>query len=109
MIDKDKPRAIANISIQGAPKQTGVPLLRPQPMRTQEELTPLALRIIENAELMQQFRAVMGSEDKERAEAVVDEITKYAQTLDPTINVSEGIRIVLNLMRIVGHPNGEAS
>ena len=72
-------------------------------MRTQEDLRPLALRISENAELMQRFRAAIGSEDEDQAREVLYEVTAYAQSLDPSITGPEGTRVVVVLMNIVGH------
>jgi hypothetical protein len=77
-------------------------------MRTQEELMPLALRVIENAELMHRFRAVMGSGDEDQARNMVYEITKHAQRLDQAITAPEGTRIVLVLMKIVGLSKDDA-
>ena len=82
------------------------PVPQPKPMRTQEELTPIALHVATNAELMVRFRDVIGSEDKERASKLLDEVTTCARNLDATITVSEGTRIVVLLMKMVSHPNG---
>jgi hypothetical protein len=71
-------------------------------MRRAEELTPLAVRIAENADLVQRFRAVVGCDDRERASKMMDEVREYAQTLDPSISDVEGARIVLVLLNILG-------
>jgi hypothetical protein len=78
-------------------------------MRTTEELEPLALRIAENAELMHRFRAVFGSEDRYRGEAIANEIATYARTLDSTVTHPEGTRIVVILMNLVGHPKANTN
>jgi hypothetical protein len=109
MADKEKPRATLNIPVSApSHKQAQMPARPAKPMKTQEELIPLASRIAENAALMQRFRAVIGSEDKEQGLRVIDEVTKYAQSLDPSISVPEGTSIVVLLMNLVGHP-GDAS
>ena len=82
-----------------------VPFPRPKPMRTQEELTPIALHVATNSELMVRFRDVIGSEDMERASKLIDEVTNCAKNLDATITASEGTRIVVLLMKLVSHPN----
>jgi hypothetical protein len=109
MADEEKPRAELRIpAFQPVPAQTRMPSSPAKPMRTQEELTPLALRVMENAELIQQFRAVIGSEDRQRADDVIDQITRYAQSLDSSITVPEGTRIVVVLMNLVGHPRAKS-
>jgi hypothetical protein len=54
---------------------------------------------------MQQFRAAIGSENRDLAREVHDAVTRYAQELDPTITYDEGTNIVLTLMKMVGHPS----
>jgi hypothetical protein len=76
----------------------------PKAMRTQKELMPLALRIMENSELMQQFRSVFGLEDGDRARDLISDITKHAQSLDPSTTIPEGTQIVFIMMKLVGHP-----
>lgn len=114
MADEKKPKGILNIpSIASSHSRPATATPRPTsaapPIRTQEQLRPLALRIAENADLMQRFRAVIGSEDQERASEVSDEIRRFAQGLDSSVTFSEGTRIVVILMGIVGHPKGRVS
>jgi hypothetical protein len=73
-------------------------------MRTPEELAPIVERVASNPILMQKFLEVRGSDDKVRASAVIDEITRFAQSLDPSVTHSEGTRITVMLMQLVGHP-----
>lgn len=68
---------------------------------------PLALRVAENTALMQRFRAVMGFGDKGLGWDVMEEITRFAQSVDPSITPSDGTTIALILMKIVSHPKGE--
>jgi hypothetical protein len=78
------------------------PLHPRRPMRTQEELTPIAHKLLDDAGLMQRFREMIGSEDRERARAVFDEVTHVAESIDPTITYSEGTRLVVVLMKLIG-------
>jgi hypothetical protein len=105
--DKPKPKIILGGHTKSAPTRDSKELPKPKPIRTQEELTPLASRIMENAALVQRFHAVMGSGDKSSGWDVMEEITRYAQSLDPSITPSDGTTIALILMKIVGHPKGE--
>jgi hypothetical protein len=76
-------------------------------MRSLEELTPIARKVALNRELMQRFRDVMGSENQDRARAMVDEVRNFARTLDPTITYSEGAKITIILMEITRDQRGE--
>jgi hypothetical protein len=73
--------------------------------RTQEELEPIARRVAENTTLMQQFRAAIGSENRDLAREVSEAVARYAQEFDPTITYDEGTNIVLTLMKMVGNPS----
>jgi hypothetical protein len=72
-------------------------------MRTSEELYSLVQRSADNPEIMRLYHRAVGSEDQVRANAVIDEITRFAQTIDPSITPEEGIRITVGLMKMVGH------
>jgi hypothetical protein len=109
MADEEKPKAVLNIpAFTPARTRAQTAAHLSMPMRAQEELTRIALRLAENADLMQRFRAVIGSEDKERAGEMIDEVTRLAQSLEPSITVPEGTLIVVALMKMVGHPKGDA-
>jgi hypothetical protein len=71
--------------------------------RSETELEPLALKISENAILMQTLREAVGSENLDLAGEVRRQITEYARTLDPSINTAEGTRIVVVLLKMIGH------
>jgi hypothetical protein len=105
--NKPRPRIILGDHTKSGPARATAELPKPKPIKTQEELTPLAMRVTENTALMQRFRAVMGSGDKSLGWDVMEEITRYAQSLDPSITPSDGTTIVLILMKIVSHPKGE--
>ena len=74
-----------------------------KPMRTLEELHPLVQRSADNPEIMRLYREAVGSEDRVRATAVIDAITEFAQSIDPTVTQVEGVRITVGLMKMVGH------
>ncbi|HET7021479.1 MAG TPA: hypothetical protein VFI58_12260 [Xanthobacteraceae bacterium] len=106
MDDRDKPRGIAiGRTRRRSSSAPDLPLdhFRRKRSRTQEELETIARRVAENTTLMQQFRAAIGSENRDLARQVSEAITRYAQELDPTITYDEGTNIVLTLM--VGHPS----
>jgi hypothetical protein len=105
--DKPKPKIVLGGHTKGGPIRASTELPTPKPTRSQEELKLLALRVTENAALMQRFHSVIGSDDKARASEVMDEITRYVQSIDPSISVSEGTTIVVLLMKIVGLIKGE--
>jgi hypothetical protein len=108
MADRDKPRGIAigrgdlrgTIAPDVPPRVEGI---QRQRSRTEKELEPIAIRVAENAALMQRFRGAVGSENRELARDVRHEVTRYAQQLDPTITYDEGTTIVVALLKMVGH------
>ncbi|MGA2291654.1 hypothetical protein [Bradyrhizobium sp.] len=60
-----------------------------------------------NLELMRRFRDVMGSDDEDRARAMVDEVRNFARTFDPTITYPEGATISVILMKMTRDQRGE--
>jgi hypothetical protein len=78
-------------------------LIQPRRQRTAKELEPIAGQVAENAAVMERFRASIGSNKKALGLEVMDEVTEYAQKVDPTISVSEGTRITAILLRKLGH------
>ena len=99
------------IKIPSTPGETKTscepPPLRREPMRSLEQLTPLARKVALNQELMQRFRDVMESEDEDRARAMVDEVRNFARTYDPAISYPEGATITVILMKIIRDERGE--
>ena len=87
-------------------QRSDAPILPHKPMRSLEELAPIGQKISENAELMRHFREVIGSDDRQRASAMIDEVRRVAQRIDPTITHPEGTTLALVLMKIVGSPSG---
>jgi hypothetical protein len=105
MADRDKPRRTA-VGWQSE-RTTSAPDLPLEHFRsksrTEKELEPIAIRVAENAVLMQRFRAACGSENRDLVREVMAEVTRYAQELDPTIIFQEGTTIVVILAKMVGH------
>ena len=111
MADDKTPKAIIHMpafdgSTHSRPEP---PLPLSKPMRTLEELMPIALQAAQNTELMQKFRGVIGSDDKERASAVTDEVERFAQSVDPTVTPVDATSITVLLMKIVGHPGDRSN
>jgi len=108
MADDNKPKSIIVIPDldRSQPQAPGAPLPRSKPMRTREELATIVQRLTQNAELMQQLRGAIGSDDKRRMSAAIDEIERVAQTVDPTITNPEAVRITVLLAKIIGQPGG---
>jgi len=77
--------------------------IQPRRQRTAKELEPIAEQVAENAAVMERFRAAIGSNNNALGREVMDEVTEYAQKVDPTISVSEGTRITAILLRKLGH------
>jgi hypothetical protein len=74
--------------------------------RTMEELEPLAKRVAENPVLMERFRAVVGSNDRQRTAETTQEIIRYAQELDPNVTFDEGTSIAFVLLKLVNNERG---
>jgi hypothetical protein len=70
--------------------------------RSEEELEPMVDRVVANVELMQQFHAAIGTE-KQLVGKLIDDVTRYANSIDPTFGSIEGTRIVVILARRLGH------
>jgi hypothetical protein len=49
----------------------------------------------------------MGSDDEDRARAMVDEVRNFARTFDPTITYPEGATITVILMKMTRDQRGE--
>jgi hypothetical protein len=109
VVDEDKRKAKIVLHGHADDAATRAPTELPKwtPMRTQEQLMPLALRVAENVKLMQRFHSVMGSGDEDLGADVMEEVSRYAQSLDPNMSAPEGTRIVVLLMKIVGDSKGK--
>lgn len=111
MTRDDRPHATIHIPAadKSGGRETSAPVPPLAPMRTQNELAPIARKVAADNGLMQKFQEVLGSEDRERASSLIDEITQCAQSIDPTVSAAEGVRIVVVLMGMVEHPKGGAN
>jgi len=102
MSDDKSPRGVLKINSPAQPKATREPPpITPAPMRSREELDPVARQISLDSHLMERFRGVMGCGDEERARAMVDEVRLIAQSIDPSISYAEGARVTICLMQMV--------
>jgi hypothetical protein len=111
MADEDKTRIILITPIKKVDAPAQPSPLRPKsaPLRSEEELKALALRIAENSELMQRFRSAVGSNDERLTGRVMHEVREYAQSLDPSVTFSEGTRLALVLLNSLGPVAGLGS
>ena len=100
MADEDRPRIILVTPTKKVDAPTQPSPLRPKsaPLRSEEELRELPLRIAENSELMQRFRSALGSNDERLTGRVMHEVREYAQSLDPSVTFSEGTRLAPALL-----------
>ena len=82
----DKPqRGVLKINSLGEPKAAREPPpITRVPMRSGEELDPVARQISLDRHLMQRLQEVMGCGEEERARAMVDEVRLIAQTIAPS-------------------------
>jgi hypothetical protein len=71
--------------------------------RPEAELEPIAMKIAQNAEIMERFRAAFGSNDQKLVGQLTRDVIAFAQGLDPTIDHSEGVKVVTALMKVLGY------
>jgi hypothetical protein len=69
--------------------------------RPKPELISIAEQIVHDVALMERLRSAIGSNNKEPARAVMSEVTQSAREIDPSINVSEGVGIIVILVEII--------
>jgi hypothetical protein len=106
MPDRNKPRG--TVIVRGRPSSStqdaAMPFEKAQRKRsrTESELQSIVIRVSQNAALMQRFRSTFGSENRDLAREVSQEITRYAQELDSTVTFDEGTTIVLALLKMAG-------
>ena len=110
MADRDKPRRIA-VGCQSE-RSTSALDLPPEyfrsKSRTEKELEPIAIRIAENAALMQRFRvAIGGAKNSRLVRDVMADVRSAAQELDPRILYEEQTTVIALLTKMVGHPGGQ--
>ena len=108
MADDGKPKAIVVIP-DVAQSKPGAPVPRSRPMRPQEELEPIVQQLTRNAELMEQLRGAVGSDDEKRVSAAIDQVERAARHVDPSVTMAEAVSITASLAEIIRHPRGLAT
>jgi hypothetical protein len=77
--------------------------------RPKPELISIAEQMVQNVALMERLHAIIGSNNKELGRAVMSEVTQFAREIDPSINESEGVGIILIIAEIIrSQPNNAA-
>ncbi len=106
MADEAKPRAVAGHGSPAAKpevsKQNPFGFV-PKRMRTRQQLEGLADQIEQNEQLMKRIKASLGSGDEALGWQVMDELTKFAQSIDPSIIHAEGTRLMVIILRRLKH------
>jgi hypothetical protein len=103
MTSDDRP-PLGRLRIMSAVVPKGMlepPPIEKQSFRSLEELEPVARQISLDFGLMERFRGVMGSDNKDGGREMVDEVARIAQTIDPSISHAEATNVTICLMRIV--------
>jgi hypothetical protein len=67
-------------------------------LRSKAELELLAKQVAANVPLMGNFRATVGSGDRARVSALIDEIRNYARSIDPELRDADGTTIAFMLL-----------
>lgn len=104
--DEIKPRAVVGSGAADHPPEVSKqkPLgFVPGRMRTTQELQSLADQIEQNEQLMKRIKASLGSGDELLGWQVMDELTKFAQSIDPSIIPAEGTRLMVIILRRLKH------
>jgi hypothetical protein len=101
MTEHKVPRRVLRIFSSKPTSRDPSPLPSQQPMRSLDELKPLAKQIAANADLMKRFRETKGGGDEDRAREMVDEVRNYARSIEPAITYAEGASLALLLMEYV--------
>ena len=107
MADDSKPKPIIVIPDLDQTKP-GAPLPRSKPMRTQEELAPIVQLLTQNAQLMDQLRGAIGSDDKQRMSAAIDQVESAARNVDPSVTMAEAVSMTVSLAEVLRHPRGRS-
>jgi hypothetical protein len=107
MADENKPKIIivAPKRVETSSQPSAVlpkAMSKSMPIRSEDELSALAMQLAENKVLMQRFRAAFGSKDERLTGRVMNEVREYAQSLDPSVNFREGTRLALLLVKTLG-------
>jgi hypothetical protein len=78
-------------------------VIKPGRWRDDEELEPIANKLMKNAALIKQLRAAVGSGDKSLVSEATSEVAKQAERLSPDFGLIEGTRLSLLLLRKLGY------
>jgi len=105
MADETKPRAIVQGRRVGAESKKAARAFAPQKkrVRTREQLKDIVDQVAANEPLIDLIRSSLGSGNAALGFQVMEEVAKFAQSVDPTINNSEGTRIVVAILQRLGH------
>jgi hypothetical protein len=98
MPKREEPKGVLRILGSGPETSRDTPLLLPrEPMRSADELRPLAKEIAANADLIRSFQENVGKGDEDRARNFIDEVRNYARSIDPALTYAEGAYLALLL------------
>ena len=106
MADDSKPKPIIVIPDIDRSKP-GAPLPPSKPMRTREELSSIVQQLTQNTQLMDQLRGAIGSDDKQRMSAAIDQVECAARNLDPSVTMAEAVSMTVSLAEILGKSGSE--
>ncbi|MGJ5137636.1 hypothetical protein ACQR1V_06590 [Bradyrhizobium oligotrophicum] len=113
MIDQERPRFVLRIlsgpAVNGA-KAEATPseeTVARRFIRSREELRPLAIELVRNAELVKRFWVVRGSDNEELASQFIDEVAQRAQKIDSNVTYADAARITVILMEILAGSGNE--
>lgn len=77
-------------------------------MRSREELRPVAIELVRDAELVNRFWAVRGSDNEELARQFIDEVAQRAQQIDSNVTYADAARITVILMEMLAGSGHDA-
>jgi hypothetical protein len=101
MPKREEPKGVLKILGSGPEISRDTPLLLPrEPMRSADELRPLAKQIAANAGLIRSFQKNVGKDDEDRARNFINEVRNYAHSIDPALTYAEGAHLALLLTEI---------
>jgi hypothetical protein len=101
MPKREEPKGVLRILGSGPETSRDTPLLLSrEPMRSADELRPLAKQIAANADLIRSFQENVGKDDEDRARNFIDEVRNYARSIDPALTYAEDAALALLLTEI---------
>ena len=78
-------------------------------LRSREELAPIAQRVAQNAELVEQFLRARGSDNVALGNELIEDIARFAQSIEPTITQADAARITVLLMEMFALPGDKSN